>query len=207
MDIDKLERIVSKEMEGKGAAHDINHAKRVLNLAKEIADKSGNVNVKLLAAMCLLHDIVRIEGEDESNSVSLSSERSVMLLEKCGFAEDEVRSVIEGIKCHSLTSRGGDISDMVREPQTIEEKILFDADKIDALGPIGVARWFSSTSHRKWDLEKSAKTYLKIMNNFIKLKGGLYTVHGSALAKKRIDYSEKYMQQLLDHLSDSDGDG
>lgn len=204
MDIDKLEKIVCRELKGKGAAHDFAHAKRVVELAKDIADKSGNVNIKLLSAMCLLHDIVRIEGENELESVHLSSERSVMLLEECGFIEEDVRCVIEGIKSHSITSRGGDVSDMIREPETIEEKILFDSDKIDALGPIGIARWFQSTAHRTWDLEESAKTYLKIMNNFIKLKGGLYTVHGTMLAKLRIDYSQKYMQDLLDHLDDSE---
>jgi uncharacterized protein len=200
LNIDKLENIVCKELKGKSSAHDFSHAKRVLGIAREIADESGEVNILLLSAMCLLHDVVRIEGDGEEDSASLSAERSKALLMDCGFDEEDIETVIRGIKSHSLISRGGDISDMLREPQTIEEKILFDADKLDSLGPIGIARWFISVSKKQWDLEKSARTYLRIMDNFIKLKGGLYTEHGTRLAQKKIEYSRKYMENLLEHL-------
>lgn len=201
LDIDKLEMIVCEEVIGKSSAHDFSHAKRVLSIARQIADKSGEVNIKLLTAMCLLHDLVRFEGDGEEDSAFLSAERSAILLKDCGFEEEDISKVIEGIKSHSLTANGGGC-DIVQEPQTLEERILFDADKIDALGPIGIARWFVTISKKNWDLDKGARSYLRIMNNFKKLKGGLYTKHGTALAEKRIEYSRRYMQDLLKQLED-----
>jgi len=202
MNIDKLEQLVCKELKGKGSTHDFSHAKRVLTTARQIADKCGDVEIRLLTAMCLLHDIVRIEGEDVAEPAHMNAERSVELLKECGFDEEDIRNVIDGIKCHTHISLGGKINDRLREPKTIEEKILFDADKIDALGPIGVARWFQSISKKGWDLGLGAKEYMRMTNDFYKMKGRLHTVHGNRLAQKRMEYSMKYMQDLLDHLDD-----
>jgi len=200
MDIEKLEGLVCSELKDKGSSHDFSHVIRVLSIARDIADKCGNVNTRQLTAMCLLHDIARIDGESEERSAALCTERSVALLRECGFEEDDIRAVVDGIKNHPPGSEAGDIGDIMHGPYTIEQKILFDADKIDALGPIGVARWFLSISKHNWDLEKGAKAYIRIIDDFKKINGGLYTSHGAKLAKKRMDYSLRYMQDLLKSL-------
>ena len=200
MDIDKLELLVCMELKGKGSSHDFSHIKRVLSIARDIADKSGNVNTRQLTAMCLLHDVIRVDGDDGEHTVAMSAERSVVLLRECGFEEEDIRAVVDGISNHSARSRDCASEGRLAESYTMEERILFDADKIDALGPIGVARWFLSISKHNWDLEKGAKAYIRIIDDFKKIKGGLYTPHGAALAKKRMDYSLRYMQDLLKSL-------
>lgn len=118
----------------KDSAHDKEHIYRVLNNALVIAEGIPDVNYDILITACLLHDIARPEQIQEPRlcHAAVGAEKAyVFLLQggcSVGFAE-EVRNCI---RTHRF--RKDD------QPESLEAKILFDADKLDVVGAIGVAR-------------------------------------------------------------------
>ena len=117
-------------------AHDYSHVMRVYKNAQKIA-KHEKANTRLVLAAVLLHDLVQFPKSDpRSKTVSIKSAiLAQKILKKHHFTESEIKIISDAIRDHSF-SRG-------KIPQTIEGKILQDADRLDALGAIGIARTFS----------------------------------------------------------------
>ena len=116
------------------SVHDSEHIYRVLYNALDIAKTEDNVDLEILITACLLHDIARVDelANKEIDHAIYGSEKAYTWLTQNGFDEKFSRKVRECIKTHRY--RGNNI------PESIEAKILFDADKIDAAGFMGIAR-------------------------------------------------------------------
>ncbi len=123
-------------------AHDFNHIKRVYNNAKMLASKEKG-NTKLVLTAALLHDIVTFPKSDprNKNASTKSAQYAAKVLKKYPFTENEIKIICEAIKEHSFSKN--------KTPSTIEGKILQDADRLDALGAIGIARVFSVSGSEK----------------------------------------------------------
>ncbi len=115
-------------------AHDKEHVYRVLYTALEIADSEENVNRDILIAACLLHDVGRKEQFENPNlcHAEVGARKAFNFLIAIGFEPEFAGAVAYCVDCHRF--RGNN------HPQTIEAKILFDADKIDVCGTLGIAR-------------------------------------------------------------------
>ena len=116
------------------SAHDAQHVYRVLYNALEIAKAEPEVDYDILIAACLLHDIGR---KDQVANPSLchaevGSEKAYRFLLELGLPEDFASHVRHCILTHRFRKN--------LLPQTIEAKILFDADKLDVTGAVGIAR-------------------------------------------------------------------
>ncbi|WP_415382453.1 HD domain-containing protein [Halosimplex sp. TS25] len=117
-------------------AHDCFHAKRVRDLSIRLADRSDrSVDRDVLAAAAWLHDVGRplertgaIDDHDE-----WAAAEAVALLDSEGVPADAVDAVEHCIRAHSIRSSSP-------EPETTEAELLFDADKLDATGAVGVVR-------------------------------------------------------------------
>ena len=118
------------------SAHDFDHIMRVYKNAQKIGKKE-NANMKLVLATVLLHDIISFPKSDKKSKTSSikSSIVTQKILQSHGYDKVEIQIISDAIRHHSFT-RG-----MV--PSTIEGKILQDADRLDAMGAIGIARAFS----------------------------------------------------------------
>ena len=115
------------------SVHDQQHIYRVLFHALEINRQEGGDRDVVIAA-CLLHDIAR-EDQRMNGTIDhaqLGAERALAWLHENGFDTDFAKRVADCIRCHRY--RGDNV------PRTTEAKILYDADKIDAAGLIGIAR-------------------------------------------------------------------
>lgn len=116
----------------KDPAHDLEHALRVREWGRKIAaqEEADSLIVELAA---ILHDIGRsgmiVKTHAESSSALASG-----ILNKCGYSDSVVERVKEAILSHSREGY---------EPGTLEAKILYDADKLDFVGPMGIARLFA----------------------------------------------------------------
>ena len=152
----KIKKIVEKELSC--SAHDIEHIMRVYNLSLNLAD-GEKVDLDVLRASVLLHDIARAKEDDDSTGKTdhavLSSAMARPILKDLGFSEEKIKHIQECILSHRY--RTGN------EPKTIEAKILFDADKLDSLGAIGVARSFIWVGRNNAHLYKkmNAEAYAK----------------------------------------------
>ena len=116
------------------SAHDKEHIYRVLYNALEIAKDESSVDYDVLIAACLLHDIGRkeqFENPGVSHAVAGADKAYRYLLEQ-GFEKCYAEQVRQCIQTHSYRKNN--------PAQSLEAKILFDADKLDAAGAIGIAR-------------------------------------------------------------------
>lgn len=116
------------------SAHDKEHIYRVLYQALDIGNTEDNVNFDVLIAACLLHDIGRKEQfENPSLCHAMIGENKAWdFLMANGFAPDFARQVKHCIQTHRYRKDN--------RPQSLEAKILFDADKLDVTGAMGIAR-------------------------------------------------------------------
>ena len=114
-------------------AHDWLHVKRVTDWCIKIA-RSINANIDLAGAAGLLHDIINIPKESDLRSMgsTLSAQAGVQYLQAAGYSQEEIDIVTNAIATCSW-SRG-------LEPQNDIGKVLQDADRLDAIGALGLMR-------------------------------------------------------------------
>ncbi len=126
------------------SAHDMQHVRRVLNNALEIAKYEENVNMDVLMAAALLHDVGRADeaADPKADHAVTGAERAYTILQSMDFPTGFAEHVHQCIRTHRF--RRND------PPASIEAKILFDADKLDVCGAIGIARtlMYSGEHHR-----------------------------------------------------------
>lgn len=151
--IQKIKKIVEAELnQEKDSAHDIDHIMRVYNLALAIAKTETNVDLEILQAGALLHDIGGAkEANDQSGQTDhaiIGAEMAKPILEKLNFSNDKIKHIQECILSHRYRTDN--------KPSTIEAKIVHDADKLETVGAIGIARAFS------WIGKHQAKIYKKV---------------------------------------------
>ena len=116
------------------SAHDKEHIYRVLYTALEIAEDEPQADGDILIAACLLHDICRREQNENPKicHARAGAEKAERFLLENGFSADFAKRTAECISTHRF--RGDN------PPESAEAKILFDADKLDAAGTLGIAR-------------------------------------------------------------------
>jgi uncharacterized protein len=119
---------------GADAIHDFDHVLRVLALAERLARVEG-ADLEIVRAAVLLHDVAR--GQPGVEHAQAGAEMARRLL--AGHPPDRVEAVARAIAAHRFR-RGP-------APESIEARVLHDADKLDAIGAIGVARAFAYGGH------------------------------------------------------------
>ncbi|MHB8106072.1 MAG: HD domain-containing protein [Candidatus Cryosericum sp.] len=118
------------------SAHSMAHVWRVYRLCLKLAADETDVDVEVLELASLLHDIARVREDADDTGMTdhaaLGATMADPILRDAGYSEATIRHVCSCIATHRF--RGDAI------PATIEAKLLFDADKIDSLGAVGIAR-------------------------------------------------------------------
>jgi uncharacterized protein len=186
-------------------SHDKNHFLRVESIAKQIGEKE-NADLIVLEASALLFDIAReLEDKGEINDHSeKASEIAEIELGKIDFPKNKIENVKHSIYVHRRSKD--------REPKTLEAKILRDADYLDAMGAIDIARVIASSLTSKkysrpiYDGQElgDGNEYQSALHFFqYKLKHtkhnpeNFYTEEGRRIARIRHEYSKKFIEQFL----------
>lgn len=186
--IDLLQRQVQQRMKNE-PAHDFHHVMRVYKNA-QILCKKEKVNEKLVLIAVLLHDIVSYPKSDKrsKNSAVESAVEAMKILKDLKFAPEEIQIIAGAIRDHSFSRK--------KIPQTIEGQILQDADRLDAIGAIGIARVFAvggvekrsfynkedpfcktrSPDDKKWTLDHFYQKLLKL-ESLMNTKSGKIEAH------------------------------
>lgn len=201
MKLEKLKEHVKKKIEN-DAAHDFEHIMRVLKNANIIARKE-KANIRMITASALLHDIISYPKSDprSKNSSLESAVKARKILKKYDFNQDEIEIIADAIRDHSF-SRG-------TIPQTLEGKILQDADRLDALGAIGIARTFAVGGAENRPFYNNEDPFCKkrfpddkswTLDHFYKklllLEKTMNTKTGKVEARKRIRIMKKFLDEL-----------
>jgi uncharacterized protein len=200
--IKQTAEFVKQKLEGEGSGHDWWHIYRVWQNAKSIAlEEGGNPLIIELAA--LLHDIAdhKFHNGDESVGPKVARE----FLSSIGVEENTLKMVIQIMEEISF-SKG-------MLPSSLEGKIVQDADRLDAIGAIGIARTFAYGGFKKREIynpnipveEYENKEAYKnntnpTLNHFyeklLKLKDLMNTKKGKHLAEGRHAYMKEYLEQF-----------
>ena len=133
----RLEKAVLDRNSDRDGSHDIGHCRRVWRVCRQIADALTEPSDRLvLLAASYLHDIVSLEKNDprRSQASRMAAEEARIILSRLHFPGEKLESVVHAIEAHSFSAG--------IEPRTIEAKILQDADRMECLGAIGLARVF-----------------------------------------------------------------
>ena len=131
-------RILAQELLASDtSSHGWDHAERVWNLCRHIGRAEG-ADLEVLELASYLHDIGRPEEKSSGGEVchaEAGAERARLILEGEGYDEEKVRGVVHCIASHRFRRNG-------EQPRTLEARVLFDADKLDAIGAVGIGRAF-----------------------------------------------------------------
>jgi uncharacterized protein len=117
-------------------AHDLNHLHRVWQVARQLLASYPQADPLVVHAACYLHDLVNLPKDhpDRSQASRLAVQLGCQQLEQAGFPAAKLKGVAHAIAAHSFSA--------AIAPTTIEAMIVQDADRLDALGAIGLARLF-----------------------------------------------------------------
>jgi uncharacterized protein len=183
------------------SAHDFDHVLRVVHLADRIAQAEG-ADRDVVRAAALLHDIGLDEGR--AGHETSAARRATEILRAQGYAEDFCKAVAHAIESHRFRSGS--------TPQTLEAKVLFDADKLDAIGAIGIARAFAFGAYRGQKLwgvvppdyvdqpagaDPSQHTAVHEFHvKLSKIKDRMFTTSGKQIAAERHTFMVRFYEQL-----------
>ena len=200
--LEYLKKYVQKFYEKNDPAHDFAHIIRVYKNAEKIC-KTENANKKLVLASVLLHDIVKKSSLDKrpDSSADLSAKKASLILKKLKFSENDIVVISEAIRNHSFTKK--------KISKNIEGKILQDADRLAAIGAIGIARVFSVSGAKNRQFYEPNDPFSRTrklndkkwaLDHFFKklflLEKMMNTKTGKIEAKKRIRVLENYLTAL-----------
>ena len=158
--------------------HGFGHVKRVYRLCVKIGKKL-NADLYVLKLAALLHDIGRIDEKNDllkRNHAEISAEKAFKYLDSMnfGFSRDFIEKIIHCIKAHSFSNNF--------EPHSIEAKILSDADKLDAMGAIGIFRTIGFTLTNGGNIKQIIE---HLETKILKLKEKMHIEYSKQIAEER----------------------
>ncbi|AIC18972.1 MULTISPECIES: HD domain-containing protein [Pseudomonas] len=187
-------------------AHDLSHLQRVWANVRRIAKEDGG-DLQVLLAATLLHDCVAVEKSSplRAQASRLSAEKAAALLHRLGWPKAKIAAVAHAIEAHSFSA--------AIQADTLEAKILQDADRLDALGALGVARTFyvggrlnrafydphdPHAEHRGYDDLNFTLDHFH--TKLLHLAEGFQTVTGARLAQVRHTRLKRFMDEFIDEI-------
>ena len=189
--------------------HGFSHVLRVYRLCEKIGQEE-NADLRILRAAALLHDI---EGDVDlrKNHHLAAADFAEEILVKEGWKEDQIQAVLHCIRAHRFRNQD-------EEPETLEAKVLFDADKIDAIGAVGIARAVSYAVRAGMDVfAPPSQQYLStgelapgesqsVSHEYLyklrHLKDRMFTKTGRSLAQERHDLMVSFFDGWMDEIGE-----
>ena len=202
--LEKTKEFVKEKLYGEGSGHDWFHIERVYNISKYLAEKE-NADSFIVEMTALLHDIDDWKFSNNNITDTTNTERFLISL---GVNEEDILKIITIIK--TMSFKGGVVNS---SQDTIEGKVVQDADRLDAIGAIGIARTFAyggSKNRVIYDPTIKPKNFASLeevksndnhtINHFyeklLKLKDMINTMSAKEIAEKR----HKYMVEFLNEF-------
>ena len=185
-------------------SHDWEHSRRVYNLCMHIGQVEG-ADMEILKIAAYLHDVGRFHQDKSKGTIchaEKGTEMATELLDKYPISPEQKANVLHCIRSHRF--RGN------HQPVTLEAKILFDADKLDSMGAIGIARAFqfagevgakfhnpdvSPEATRPYTEEDTGYREFKL--KLSKIKDRMLTAEGRRMAEERHTFMEKYFERFF----------
>lgn len=188
----ELEKIVQIKLQDEFTGHDWEHTKRVLNWASKIAETEYNVDMLILKASALLHDVADHKFIPKAQMrVKIISD----MLFNVGVNDECAKIIIEVVE--SISYNNGDNP---FKSNRIESKIIQDADRLDSIGAIGIARTFAYGGANKRPIFISDVTQESSIKHFYEklllIGAKMNTQAGKNEALKRQRFLEAFLKEF-----------
>ncbi|MBO8164349.1 MAG: HD domain-containing protein [Brevibacillus sp.] len=192
----RLVKRAEQYFDGQDPAHDWSHNLRVMALCERIGREEG-ADMTVLRLAALLHDIGRAEERRTKEChAEISARQCVPLLVEEGYDQPLIAAVQKAILAHRWRKQN--------PPATLEEKILFDADKLDSIGAIGIGRAFAYSGAigqvLQSDNPEQHTPQREFEQKLVKLKDRLFTRTAKEIAEQRhafmLQFFERWEREL-----------
>lgn len=199
----ELRRISARYCLEEGGSHGPDHTERVFQNAMAIGRSMG-ARLDILAPAALLHDIGRSQESRSKGGLchaDIGADMAEPILRELGYSKEDRTAICRCIRSHRFR---GDT-----EPESLEEKILFDADKLDSIGAVGVGRAFLFAGQigarlHNAEVDHSATVaysgedtaYREFQVKMSKVSKEMLTPLGRKIARRRHDFMETFFAEL-----------
>ncbi|EIV1636838.1 TPA: HD domain-containing protein [Vibrio parahaemolyticus] len=189
------------------AAHDIEHVKRVVKTAKQLCDEE-NADIAIVLPAAYLHDCFTYPKDhpNRKQSSAIAAKKAIAYLESIQYPQHYHDAIAHAIEAHSFSAN-------IR-PNTLEAQIVQDADRLDALGAIGVTRCIQVSTHfnaqlyndndmfaKERELNDKQFTVDHFQTKLFKIVDTMNTESARLEANKRKAFMQTYLKQLHDEVT------
>ncbi|NVC49268.1 HD domain-containing protein [Vibrio diabolicus] len=189
------------------AAHDISHVQRVVNTAKKLAVEEG-ADLSIVLPAAYLHDCFTYPKDHPNRKQSsiIAAKKAVAFLESIDYPQQYHDAIAHAIEAHSFSAN-------IR-PNTLEAKVVQDADRLDALGAIGVTRCIQVSTEfdaqlyddkdifaQQRELDDKQFTLDHFQTKLFKIAETMNTESARREAQKRKTFMQAYIEQLHDEVT------
>ncbi|EGQ8511726.1 HD domain-containing protein [Vibrio parahaemolyticus] len=189
------------------AAHDIEHVKRVVKTAKQLCDEE-NADIAIVLPAAYLHDCFTYPKDhpNRKQSSAIAAKKAIAYLESIQYPQHYHDAIAHAIEAHSFSAN-------IR-PNTLEAQIVQDADRLDALGAIGVTRCIQVSTHfnaqlyndndmfaKERELNDKQFTVDHFQTKLFKIVDTMNTESAKLEAIKRKAFMQTYLKQLHDEVT------
>ncbi|MEP7732383.1 HD domain-containing protein [Vibrio parahaemolyticus] len=189
------------------AAHDIEHVKRVVKTAKQLC-KEENADIAIVLPAAYLHDCFTYPKDhpNRKQSSAIAAKKAIAYLESIQYPQHYHDAIAHAIEAHSFSAN-------IR-PNTLEAQIVQDADRLDALGAIGVTRCIQVSTQfnaqlyndndmfaKERELNDKQFTVDHFQTKLFKIVDTMNTESAKLEANKRKAFMQTYLEQLHDEVT------
>ena len=179
-----------KEVFDQPGSHGLDHVLRVVYLCEVIGKKEG-ADMRVLLPAAFFHDIARpIEEEKGIPHEEAGAQMAEHYLRSIRYDEERIPAITHAIRTHRYSSG--------KEPETLEARILSDADKLDAMGAVGIARTFIRAGEHQGEIRDAVDHMHKKLLN---LRSLMYTGTAKRLAEDRHRFLGVFVKTLKDEIT------
>jgi uncharacterized protein len=174
-----------KSMLGGSGSHGMDHTERVVSMCRLIGEKE-HADLQVLVPAALLHDIARpLEKEKGLPHEEEGARMAEEFLSSLHYDETRILAICAAIRTHRFSSG--------KNPESLEAKILSDADKLDAMGAVGIARTFMRAAEHGGEIEDAV---FHFHDKLLKLKDLMYTATAREIAGERHAFLLSFLENL-----------
>ena len=191
MDLSNQEGIICKAIEyvktlfsGNSDGHDANHTLRVYKNVQLLLESYPEADSFISSLSALLHDV-----DDHKLFKTQNNDNARNFLQENGLSEELIENICEIINSVSFSKNKG------KTPRTIEGQIVQDADRLDAIGAIGIARTFAYGGRAGRSLEDSIQHFY---DKLLLLKDEMNTEAALKIAIMRHEYMDNFLKEYCD---------
>lgn len=210
MVFEKFEQLIEDKIKSQTVsddpAHDFLHFKRVVKSAKQIG-LAEKANLDIVVPAAWLHDLVNVPKNDSrrSEASKLSAQEAVIFLKEINYPEIFFKEIAHAIEAHSFSAN--------IQTRSLESQVVQDADRLDSIGAIGLARCFATAAvmkrpfyseHDSFCTQRPVDDSLYTIDHFYKkllvIEEKLNTKTAKNIGQRRTEYLKNYLNELKEEI-------